>query len=144
MRVGILTVRQLHSDKPAHLASRNLTVKLLAFRFLGCKPLAVVIKEDHLGPTLVQLVTDESWSDTKFRFRTGKAASKPVYKLLPPSQPLNLDLAYPEANRITSIHPHEAFRRECREVKKQQKHQKRLVAQTPIATVAQIIVRAWA
>lgn len=75
---------------PAHYASKQLVPLVLSF------PLARYCLEG----TALHLLTDETWKDTKNRFRAVKIAGKLVVPgILPPRAPELLMLTYPPAHQ---------------------------------------------
>lgn len=117
MRVGIILFENdPKRDSPAHFVSRSMAdsicrerVRLVVKGVVSFLYVAVPISKK-----LIHLRVSESFANIKARHKVGKACVKPMPRLLPPSQPINLDLAYPEANRESGRHPHQAFLDECK------------------------------
>ena len=88
-------------DTPRHSASKALALLATLAPFTA--------KWADALKTKLQLTTTETWKQVKQRVRPSSGCKPAVPRLLPPRQPLNLDLAYPEAGRESSRHPHQAF-----------------------------------
>ena len=71
----------------------------------------------RVSKKLVHLRVKDGIAELKRRHQVGKATLKPIDRLLPPSKPINLDLAYPEPGKESARHPHQAFLDECRQAR---------------------------
>jgi|HubBroStandDraft_3_1064219.scaffolds.fasta_scaffold258864_2 hypothetical protein len=87
-------------DVPRHSASKSLA--LLAVQNSA--------KWADAAMTKIQLLTGETWRQFKSRVRPSPSQRRRIPKLLPPRQPLSLDLSYPMRGQETLRHPHYALR----------------------------------
>lgn len=116
MRIGaILPHHDPRIDPPSHYFSASTAAALCAERISqgwsvnGVERLQFAAT--RVSKFLIHLHTLEPISSIRHRFqdKSSRLAKVPIPRLLPPLPPQNLDLAYPEAWRTTSGHPHHAF-----------------------------------
>src|ERR1700735_3089420 len=82
------------------------------------------------GHRVLKLKTTETWRQLKDRLKP-RGGNKNCPRLKPAQAPRALDLSYPEKNRESGRHPHEAMRRECLRAQAQKKGRQRTLAQAP-------------
>ena len=99
-------------DFPSHRCSKTLA-SLLSSNFPR------LVRYDK-SSAILELLTTEAWSSVKARLRPKTLNGvRVVPRLNPPDSYLLMALqSYPEPNRCSLIHPHEAFLRQCQEAKR--------------------------
>lgn len=114
MRVGVvLDCHNPQIDPPSHYVSK-LTAESICLEVRhGQRTRTAVITAVRISKSIIWLKSPEPFAEILRRHaRPHSPARVLIPRLLPPTQPINLDLAYPEAWRITAClhHPHEAFK----------------------------------
>lgn len=114
MRIGVLELRQLETEQPSHWINMRLAEQLVGWRPNGkaaCRELAPRGRQ-----RFIKILVAESFREIKDRFR-----SLPHVKLVPKINPIGYDVmclqSYPEPNRETTRHPHEAFLKLCQQAR---------------------------
>ena len=98
-------------DPQTSQASHSSSTSLVALVVADGSGRFVTLKD---AKTVLQLTTGETWRQLKDRLRPRTVKGRLIPGLKAPLEPTNLDLNYPEKNRESMRHPHEAFVRECR------------------------------